>query len=436
MSRKIRNIAGVSTAALMLILSSTHAVSAALGAASSAQAQQAAGDTELAAAVREALMRDPDVRMARAEIEVSEVEGSIARNGYLPAINASAGPESSGVGYDVTVSQTLYDWGQVRSNVDRTDALTSRQQTQMLITRDDVALQVTEQWLDIAGGRAQLTLIRDHLERLGRLQGMAQERVTGRFSDQAELGRANLAVSTANALRARLNGELAEAEEMFTVLVGREAGSVRLPHPTTFLIPLRAPAALEQSIVASPLYRRSVLEAEAADATFRESQAARYPRLVLEGSVMRREIGGRLVDDSAIGLRLRMNTQQGFSTFQRPRLEAARRDAARLGADGTARDLKRTLGSLVVNDRALEERISALSDQVTQSDGVRTAYAEQFIVGRRDIQDLIVMESEYFEAERQILELTVERLRSQYRAAAQLGQLADSFVAGGGTVAN
>ncbi len=439
MNRKIRNAAGVSTAALMLILSSTHAVATAqtsgVPQATQPAAQQAA-DAELAAAVREALMRDPDVRMARAEIEVSEVEGSIARNGYLPAINASAGPESSGVGYDVTVSQTLYDWGQVRSNVNRTDALTSRQQAQLLITRDDVALQVTELWLDIAGGRAQLTLIRDHLERLGRLQNMAQERVAGRFSDQAELGRANLAVSTASALRARLNGELAEAEEMFTVLVGREAGSVRLPHPTTFLIPLRAPAALEQSIIASPLYRRSVLEAEAADATLREANAARYPRLVLEGSVQRREIGGRLVDDSAIGLRLRMNTQQGFSTFQRPRLEAARRDAARLGADGTARDLKRTLGSLVVNDRALEDRISALSDQVTQSGAVRTAYAEQFIVGRRDIQDLIVMESEYFEAERQILELTVERLRNQYRAAAQLGQLADSFVSGSGSGSN
>jgi len=199
MNWKIRNVAGVSTAALMLILSSSQAVSAAQVVASSAQAPQAADDTELAAAVREALIRDPDVRMARAEIEVAEVEGSIARNGYLPAINASAGPESSGVGYDVTVSQTLYDWGQVRSNVDRTDALTSRQQTQMAITRDDVALQVTEQWLDIAGGRAQLALIHDHLERLGRLQNMAQERVAGRFSDQAELGRANLAVSTASA---------------------------------------------------------------------------------------------------------------------------------------------------------------------------------------------------------------------------------------------
>lgn len=83
-------------------------------------------DAELGAAIREALARDPDVRTARAELGVAEVEGDIARNGYLPALNASAGPESSGVGYDVSLSQTLYDWGQVRSTIDRADALKDR----------------------------------------------------------------------------------------------------------------------------------------------------------------------------------------------------------------------------------------------------------------------------------------------------------------------
>lgn len=397
-------------------------------AADTAQAVQSAqGHSDLGRAVHEALLRDPDVRAAQAELGVAEVEGDIARNGYLPSLNASAGPESSGVGYDVTLSQTLYDWGQVRSSVRRTDALAARQEAQLKVTRDDVALQVAELWLDIAGGRAKLELVRDHVSRLERLQTMANERVQGRFSDQAELGRAQLALVTAQSLRAQINGDLADAEGLFTVLVGREAGSVRLPESPTYLIPLRAPAVLDQTIVASPLYRRAVLEADAADATVREAEAARYPRLVLEGSVQKREIGGRLVDDSAIGLRFRMNTQNGFASFQRPRLEAARRDAARLGIDGTARDLKRTVSSLLVNDTTLDARISALSDQVAASSGVRTAYAEQFIVGRRDIQDLITMEGEYFEAERQILELTVERLRNQYRAAAQLGLLADSF---------
>lgn len=396
---------------------------------------RSANDTDLARAIAEAVTRDPAVRAARAELGVAEVERDMARNGYLPALNASAGPESSGVGYDVSLSQTLYDWGQVRAGIRRAGHLVDRQMATLRIARDDVALEVAELWLDIAAGRAKVTLVQDHLQRLGRLQTMAQERVEGRFSDRAELGRASLAVSTASALRAELSGSLVEAEEAFTVLVGRDAGRVRLPDMPGFLIPLRAAPVLEEAIVASPLYMRSTHEARAAETTVREAEAARYPRLVLEGSVQRREIGGRLIDDSSVGLRFRMNTQQGLSTFQRPRLEAARAEAARMGIDSTARELKRTVSSLVTSDRALQGRIDALSDQVSQSDGVRGLYAEQFVVGQRDIQDLIIMESEYFEAERQILDLTVERIRNHYRAAAQLGLLADSFVSVSGTTA-
>ncbi len=410
-------------------LSCSLAVALCLGALGTTQAvaRDPAGEAEMAAAVREALRRDPAARASLAEVEVAEVEGDIARNGYLPAINASAGPESSGVGYDVSISQTLYDWGQVRSSVDRADALTAEQRANYRIKRDDIALQTVELWLDIAQGRAQLDLARGHVERLTRLQSMAQERVAGRFSDQAELGRASLALSTAQATRARLNGDLAEAESAFEVVVGYPATRVLIPDQPAFMAQVATEPQLEAAITASPLYKRAVYNAEAADAAYRNSRSSALPRLVVEGSVQKREIGGRLIDDSSIGLRLRMSTQQGLSAFQRPRLEEARRDAAQLGTETIARELKRKVASLQVSDRALDSRIDALADQVSQSDSVRTTYAEQFIVGRRDIQDLVLMENEYFEAERQIVELTIERLRTQYRVAAQLGLLADSF---------
>lgn len=398
-----------------------------VSAAPAAVARDPAGEAEMAAAVREALRRDPELRATQAEVDVADVEGEIARNGYLPALNASAGPESSGLGYDVTLSQTLYDWGQVRSTVQRADALSAEQRANYRVKRDDVALEVVELWLDIAQGRAQLDLVRGHIERLSRLQSMAQERVEGRFSDQAELGRASLALSTAQATRANLNGTLAEAESAFEVMVGYPASRILIPDQPAFMARIATEPQLEAAITASPLYKRAVHNAEAADASYRESRASALPRLVVEGSVQKREIGGRLIDDSSIGLRLRMNTQQGLSAFQRPRLEQARRNAAMLGTDTIARELKRKLASLQVTDRALESRINALSDQVSHSDGVRTTYAEQFIVGRRDIQDLVVMENEYFDAERQIIELTIERLRTQYRAAAQLGMLADTL---------
>jgi adhesin transport system outer membrane protein len=81
------------------------------------------------------------------------------------------------------------------------------------------------------------------------------------------------------------------------------------------------------------------------------------------------------------------------------------------------------VGALVRADAALQARIDALSDQAAQADAVRGVYGEQFLVGRRDIQDLVIMETEAFESQRQRVDLIIERLRLQYRAAAQLGRL-------------
>ena len=134
-----------------------------------------------------------------------------------------------------------------------------------------------------------------------------------------------------------------------------------------------------------------------------------------------------MVDDAAVGLRLRFTPQQGLSSLQRPQLEEQRRAAALLAADAVGQDLQRLVSSLAAQDRALSARIEALSDQADQSRALGEVYREQFLVGRRDIQDLVGMETQYFESERQIVELTVERLRLQYRVAAQLGLMTPSL---------
>ena len=394
---------------------------------SNSDLRMSAPDTLLAAAVRTALERDPDVRMAQAELTAADIETDIARSGYYPALSASSGPETKGLAYDLTLSQTLYDFGQVRSQVGRASAMSGRRQADILVKRDDIALKVTELWLDIAAKRQSLDLIDGHLDELDRLRVMAEDRAKVGYSDDAEVGRAQLAVATAGNVRARLEGELQEAENAYQIYVGRPAEHAGLPENPSFLTLFRSAEALEGAIQAAPLYRRSVMETEAVSASLRYAEASRYPRVVLEGGVQRREIGGIMVDDSTIGIRLRMPTQQGLSSFQRPRLEAARVEASRLGVDAMTRDLQRTVSGLVTANRELEGQIEASGTKVAQSRNVRTSYWDQFRVGFRGLQDLIVIETEYFEAERQLLDLSVERLRNEYRAAAQLGLLADSF---------
>lgn len=385
------------------------------------------GAASLEEAVQRALARHPEVLAAQAEVAQARTEVAIARNAYLPSLSASAGPAGDGVGYDVTLSQTVYDFGQARGQVDQKRALAAQKEAHLEVVRDDAALEMVEVYLDIASKRLQLALLEKHLERLAVLSDTSRARVEGRYADQAEIARVRLAIAGADANRARLQGELAEATDHYRVLLDEAPNGVQLPSLPHFLEPLRADGALSTAISEAPLYRRAEAVVRAADAGVREAEAARWPRLALEGSVQRREIGGQLVEDSIIALRFRLGAQQGFASFQRPRLEAQRRQAAALGVDAVARDLKRLVGSLQSLDLALAGRIDAFADQSEQSDAVRGLYREQFLVGRREVQDLVVMESEHLVAEQQVADLTIERFRLQYRAAAQLGLLADAL---------
>lgn len=379
-------------------------------------------------AVQRALDRHPEVLAAQAEVAQARTEIAIARNAYLPALSASAGPAGRGVGYDVTLSQTLYDFGQAGGLVGQKRALLQQRQANLEVVRDDATLEVVEVYLDIANKSMQISHLDAHVARLGELVDIARARVEGRYADEAELARVRVAAAGAQADRARLTGELAQAQDHYRLLLDEAPNGVQLPPQPQILAPFSAPSALEQAIAAAPLYRRAESNVRAADASVREARASRWPRLALEGSVQRREIGGRLLDDSVVALRFRMNAQQGLSGLQRPRLEAERRETAALGAEAVARDLRRVVGSLGLLDQALATRIGAFADQSDQSEAARRLYHEQFMVGRREVQDLVAMETEHLTAERQVTELTIERLRLQYRAAAQLGLLAKAFV--------
>jgi len=374
-------------------------------------------------AVMRGLARHPQVQVAQSEVSMATTEVEMARNAYLPSVNASAGPAAAGLGYDLTLSQPLYDWGQAGSVVDQKRAQLAQQQANLQVVRDDVALEIIETHLDVASARAQLSLLDDHLARLSAISEMTRARVEGRFADQSEAGRVALALATAQGTKARLEGDLADAAGRYELLVDEPAEALLLPASPGFLKELADEGALDAAIAGAPLYQKAALGVRVADAGVREANASRFPRLNLEGGVQRREIGGRLVNDSSISLRFRVSTQQGLSALQRPQLEAERREAAKWTAENTARDLKRTVGSLERSDKALAAQIDALADQIDQAEAVRSLYGEQFLVGRRDIQDLVVMETEQFESQRQRVELVIERLRLEYRAAAQLGLL-------------
>lgn len=380
---------------------------------------------EMADAVRAGLAIHPAVRAALADAERANTEVEIAKGGYYPALSLSAGPEEFNAGevvYDVTASQMLYDWGRVRSRVERASAAHQQLSESALVARDDAALDIIETYLDTLLAERRMEVVRQHLITLDNIVRMTEARGQDGYSDRSEVDRAGLEMTRAQEQLALEKGSLQDARNQYRVLVGEDPVALSEPQPMSMERYLSA-SDLKHIISGSPLYQRAVQDAAQAEAELRESKAALLPQLNLEATALRREIGGQLENDSMIALRLRMDTLQGLSNFRRPTAAAQRLESAQWSQDATQRDIGRKLRNLFDTGETLRWREDSLRQQVSESDDVSQLYREQFEVGRRDVIDLLNVQRERFEAARQLETLRVERLRIEYRAAAQIGLL-------------
>nr|WP_256592411.1 TolC family protein [Pseudomonas sp. URMO17WK12:I2] len=376
-------------------------------------------------AVRNGLAIHPQVRAAVAEAARAETEVKIAKGGYYPSLSLSGGPQEFDIGetvYDVTVSQMLYDWGRVDSQVDSAKATQRQLSASAEVTREDAALDIVETYLDVLVAQRRIDAVRRHIRLLDDIRAMTEARGADGYSDRSEQDRAGLEIARAQEQLALEKGALLDAGNQFALLVGAPAQGLAEPRPQSMQRYL-ATRDMPRLITGSPLYQRALEDTNLAQAELRGTKAALLPQLNLEASATRREIGGRLQNDSMVNLRLRMDTIQGLSNFQRPTAAAQRLESASWGQDAIQRDIRRQLQSLFDIGDSLLWREQALAVQVRDSEQVGGLYREQFEVGRRDVIDLLTVQRERFEAERQLIVLQVERLRLEYRAAAQIGLL-------------
>ncbi|KJK15382.1 TolC family protein [Pseudomonas sp. 2(2015)] len=376
-------------------------------------------------AVRAGLAIHPEVRSAMAEADRAGTEVEIAKGGYYPSVSVSGGPQEFDFGdvvYDLTASQMLYDWGRVNSKVDSASATQRKLSQALLVARDDAALDIVETYLDVLAAERRVEAVREHLQRLGGIRQMTEDRGGDGYADRSELDRANLELARAQEQLALEKGTLQDARNQYALLVGQEPDALSDPEPLSLKRYL-ASSDLTRVIHDAPLQRKALEDANVAEAQVREAKASLLPQLNIEATALRREVGGHPESDSVVALRLRMDTFQGLSNFRRPTAAQQRLESARFTADAMQRDIRRQLQTLFDNSETLGWREKSLQQQVTESAQVSELYREQFEVGRRDVIDLLNVQRERFEAERQLINLHIERKRIEYRAAAQVGLL-------------
>lgn len=379
----------------------------------------------LSEAVREGLSIHPAVAAAQAEVEAAATDVDIARDGYWPSVQLSAGPESGlggEFGYEITAIQMLYDWGRTRSRVGQASAVERQQLEAFKVTSDKAALDIIEVYLDVLLYQSRLAVVNRHIKRLRNLAELSRDRSSLGYGDRGEAQRAALELARAREQRGVEIGALREARGEFVELLERPAEDLAWPEPPSITSQLRVPGALDAAVADAPLFRQALAKVEAAHAEQEESRAALKPQLNLEGSLLRHEVGDRMEQDAVVALRLRMDAIQGLSNFRRVDAAGRREEAARWSQRATHRDLRRELTTWMEQEEVLTWRLESLDAQLRNAREVAEAYQEQFEVGLRDIDDLLPIQRDLFEAERQRSELESQKIRIQYRVATQLGR--------------
>ena len=389
--------------------------------------QEAVQKFTLAQLVSIGLSNNPKIQVEEAKIQSAITQIQVEKGGYWPSLDLSVGPEHGlygELGYDITLSQTLYDWGKVSSNIDAATAKKLKQMQVLLSARSEAAVEVIEACFDLYIAEEKLRALKSYQIELSHIYALVKERADLQFSDSSEMSKVLKYQGYIDEQVAIVRGELKAAESFYILLLGQPPTSLpNFSEPINIFETLNSTEKLENAIAQSPEYMQAQQDIHVAEYQAKSANAALKPNLVLEASALKRDINGVLTKDTSIGINFKMQINQGLSAYYQAKSELQLVEAARWELQSVRRDLYRDFGSNRESKIALAQRLEALKKQISQSANLVGVYKDQFSAGLKTIEDLLNSEVEIYQLKSQLINATSEYQQLPYRSAAKLGML-------------
>ena len=400
--------------------------------------------TSMKEAAQLAVLKSPEVLSRWHAFREAEEEVGVARGGFLPRVDLSAGTgrnerkqselniDQSYSGNESTLSlrQMLFDGFATSNEVKRLGRTKLVRYFELLDASENVALEAARAYLDVLRYRAQVALAEDnyiqHQAAHEQLKKRAQSGVGKRVDvDQAA---SRLALADVNLTTAYAN--LHDVTARYVRVVGQPPAK-DLPPPTQLAqaFPANADAALGVALKNNPALRASVENIEASQYDLDARRAAFMPKFDL---VARRDdysnyedAGSR--DDTRVELRMNFNLFNGGSDAARSRQYRERKNVALDLREKACRDLRQTLSIAYNETQRLNDQLSYIALQVALVEKTRTAYRDQFNIGQRTLLDLLNTQNEYFDARRSQVNAEADLSIAYLRSYAGMGNLLEQL---------
>ncbi|MEE9451574.1 MAG: TolC family outer membrane protein [Gammaproteobacteria bacterium] len=407
-------------------------------------------------AIQRAMYSNPDLLFNRARTLAAEQAVKVAQGNLLPSVDLFAGwgreatkspatavidPVLQGAAAPLNfayrhltrteagleILTPLFAGGALINEVKRNQNLMRAEEWGTIGIANDIALDVSEQYLAVIRDQELVVIAEDNLEAHSEIMTMIEERHVAGITREAELDQAEgrLALAESNLIAQGTN--LVDARTTFLRVVGELPRSLVKPTPPPDrVLPASMDDAAELAVLNNPTLKAANADIDEAKSQHQVAVAANFPvfDLVLAGSRNRNLDGliGVNFDNIAI-FRASYNVFRGGSDVARARETAYQIQEAFEVRNNTYRqtvEAIRLSWNAFVNER---KRVPVLDRYRVASRKTLAAYGEQFNLGQRTLLDLLDQQAEYYIARIDYVSATYNELLARFRMLADMGQL-------------
>ncbi|HAT9238638.1 TPA: TolC family outer membrane protein [Legionella pneumophila subsp. pneumophila] len=397
-------------------------------------------------AVQYGMIANPDILLNTAKGLSAKQAIDKAKGGLYPSIDVTGGfgrqrsvnPTSAAI-YDtpsttlnivesaVELRQRLFAGGGIINEVKRNQYLTEAQKWKTQGIAEDLALEITKNYFAVLLHERLYAYSIENLKAHKAVFKMIKERADAGITRTAEVDQANARLALAEANKISELADLQEVKINYAKTVGKWPENLQMPHvPARKSLPNNLARIIEKGLDNHPTVKSSYADIKEAKAQYDVARAAYYPEvnLVLNSS-KNKNLGGLIGpnDSDTVAVRMNYNAFRGGADAARIRETAYQVQEAYETKNRTLLELKETIRLAWNAYVASALRIQPLKQHVTASRKTRTAYQDEFKVGKRTLLDLLDSQNEYYQSQIELARAENDEILSRYRILNGMGCL-------------
>jgi adhesin transport system outer membrane protein len=389
---------------------------------------------------QQAVLKSPEVTTKWRNYKAADEEIGVARGGYLPRVDLTAGAGRESLktpptntnnytrsGYALTLNQMVFDGFATRSEVRKLDKARLVRYYELLEASENVALEASRAYLDVLRYRFLVDLAEDNYIRHKATHEQLKARTASGVGRRVDLEQAGSRLALAEVNLTTENANLHDVSARYQRLVGNMPPGVIIPPSLVgSALPQSPKTALDVLHQRNPTLHAAIENIEAAQHDIAAKRAAYSPRVDLRArtettSKYQGVSGDR--DHNVAEVVVSWNLFNGGSDRARERQFMERKHMAVEMREKACRDTRQTL-LIAYNDvLRLKEQASYLATQVALLEKTRNAYRDQFNVGQRTLLDLLDTENELLSARRAAVNADTDLTLAYLRTYAGMGTL-------------